>query len=115
MPAKTKIKPIASPYQSEALWTIHTLKVKAGDTVRWETYGEAMILFFPYRDIFEELTNAADDRVIEIGKKQKQLELKVRADACPNGKARDFSYAIFHLPKIKNALTMPRGKPIVKR
>jgi hypothetical protein len=115
MPPKAKVKLIALPSQSAALWTLHALKVKPGDTVKWENPGQAMILFFPYRNIFAGLSGVADDRVIEIRKEQKRLELKIKAGAWHKGKTRDIPYAVFHFSRVKNNLAAPRGKPIVKR
>ncbi|MGH7453102.1 MAG: hypothetical protein ACRENG_17265 [bacterium] len=115
MPTKVKIRIISSPNASDEPWTFDNLEVKPGDTVSWEPNGQELLLFFPYRDLFEGLSGIPDERVIAIGKEQRILELKVKAGRLQEEETGVVPYAIFHAVEAEGSAGVPRGKMIIKR
>ncbi|MGH7598022.1 MAG: hypothetical protein ACREOI_16855 [bacterium] len=115
MPTKVKIRIIAAQSDLEEPWTFDTLEVKPGDTVSWEPNGKELLLFFPYRDLFEGLADIPDERVIAIGKEQRILELKVKAGRLPAEETGIIPYAIFHAAEAEGGAGVPRGKMIIRR
>ncbi len=115
MPTKVKIRIISAQSGPEEPWTFDTLEIKPGDTVSWEPNGKELLLFFPYRDLFEGLADIPDERVIAIGKEQRALELKVKTGRLQKEETGFVPYAIFHAAAAEGGAGLPRGKMIIKR